>query len=139
MGRPRKSQTIIREPFDAESTIDGKALKEIAKEAAIEASEKRAKYDTIKNLNAFTKSTFYLLNHLIHEFKGLSPEASDWYVSIYYPTSKDGPVYIDFPKTDRQKRLCEKKAEVMKKLKNKYLVFLPDEMPTEERFEEGEF
>lgn len=130
MGRPRKNaQVITREPFDAEATIDGSTIKEVVREAKIEKAERS--FEVIKSLNQFTKSTLYHLNYMIHEFKKLSPEPSDWVVSLYYPAADGGPVFVDFPRTERQFDLCEKKFEIMKAKNKRYLVFRPDELPTE--------
>lgn len=135
-GRPRKNaQVIMREPFDADATIDGSAIKEVAREAKIEQAERNM--EVINSLNEFTKSKLYHLNYLIHDFKELSAEPSDWIVSMYYPAAATGPTFVDFPKNDRQLLLCQKKAEIMKKKNKRYLVFMPDEMPTEERFGEA--
>lgn len=84
--------------------------------------------DEVQEL-AFTKLIHY--NYLIHEFKEISPEPTDWVVSEYYPQAKNGAVYVDRPKNARQEILCEKKAEIMKKKKLRYIVYKP-KMPFEE-------
>lgn len=123
MTRYKKSSTLNREPFDAASTIDGPAIKQVAKEKAFERVEKNM--NVIHDLNEFTKSVLYHMNYMMHDFRKLSAESMDWYVDLYYPTAAGGPVYVDMPKSERQLKICEKKAVLMREQKKRYLVYLP--------------
>lgn len=126
MGRPRKAAMINAEPFDADATIDGHAIKQVARERRFDAEENPFK--TIKSLRELLQSAITIKNYPVQQFKSLSQEPSDWGVAYYFPVAKDdsGKVvatYVDEPKSDRQIKLCAKKSEVMEKLGLRYLVF----------------
>lgn len=143
MARPKRSETDNpmvaagavkrREPFNAEGSlkegIDGSTIKEVARERKFEEIDN--KFETISTLRKLLRSGLSVNNYPIQEFKALSPEPVDWYVSFYFPVAedKDGkrvPTYVDQPKNKRQIDMCAKKAVVMKKLGLRYFVFTED-------------
>lgn len=129
MGRPRKNKdaafVVRKEPFDAESTVEGNALKEIARERAFDREE--VKYEEIANLRDLLKSAVVVRNYPMAELKPLSIEPMDWGVTYFFPISRDetgkvAPTYVDEPKSKRQWEVCRKKAEYMKSKGYRYFI-----------------
>lgn len=136
-GRPSKADILAREPFDAEATISGEMVGAIAKESAFERVE--TAFKVVKHLREELDSGLFHMNYPVHAFKELSNEPGDWCVSYMFPIAQDEegktiPTYIDAPKTKRQLELCKKKANVMKKLGLRYMVFREEALIKNEEF-----
>ncbi len=129
----KKADVIKRAPFDAEASVNGNSIKELARERAFDRADDGAKI--IKTLRDLTSSAITVKNYPVQEFKALSAEPSDWGVSYYFPVAKDEsgktvPTFVDAPENKRQTALCQKKAAVMEKLGRRYLVFKQENLIT---------
>jgi hypothetical protein len=130
MGRPRRIEQVITHNHaqDMADAVDGAQVKAVLREKTFDQmSEAKIPYEIIESLSEFSGIELYHKNYLIHEFKELSTESTDWYVSLYYPNAQGKTVYIDFPQSPRQLALCERKAEIMKAQKKRYIVYRPGE------------
>lgn len=122
-----KSGVIAQEALSgeaAEKIVSGEHKK---KQAFL---QRLAKLEVRTSIEEFTNSKLVHYHYFRHEFKELSKEPGDWYVTMFFPIAEvDGqrvPTYIDRPQTERQLALCEKKAEIMKKLGHRYIVYVPE-------------
>lgn len=125
---PFASQTIAREPFNADASVSDKA--DVSRLTVPKKLAKAQEYND--DVQEIVKSKLVHFNYMIHEFKDLSPDPIDWVVSEYYPNAKDengniAPAFVDRPKNKRQQDLCiYKKSEIMKAKKRRYVVVLPE-------------
>lgn len=139
MGRPRKAAEINRAPFDAEATLSGPEVKEMLREKRLENEERTEKYRTLKTIRELLQTPIVVKDFPVQELKGITPEAGDWGVSYYFPVAKDAegktvPTYVDAPVTDRQRQLCERKAEIFAKLGKAYYVYTGNTVISAEKF-----
>jgi hypothetical protein len=140
------AQTIKQEPFNAETTVEGKQAKAPEPSApSFDPPVNKAK--TIKTMKEFLGSAIHVTNYPMQIFRALSQEPSDWAVSHFFPAvmrkvkKADGqgeelravPVYVDHPVTPRQKAVCLKKAALMAEKGLDYYILEQEQMMTGEQ------
>ncbi len=154
MGRPKGSKNgnpqiaagIVnrKEPFDAEKTvsesgIDGKAIKEMARERSFDKIDN--KFQTINTLRDLTKSAIVVKNYPMAILKNITHDPNDWGVSYFFPIAEDESgkrtaTYVDVPTSKRQIELCVKKATLMEKAGFRYRVFMQNTILTADNIKE---
>lgn len=133
---------LNRAPFDAEATLAEPAMKEMLREKRLEDTERAERYKTLATIRELMATPIVVKDYPVPEFKNITPEASDWGVSYYFPVARDSegrtmPTYVDAPVTARQRALCEKKAEIMAKAGKVYFVYTGNTVISAERFKES--
>lgn len=135
---PRISVGVIAkaEPFNIEASLDPKVANMARESDAFEKKDAKKEVKFLGDMDEIGPIGFYHINYHIREFKDLSPDPIDWYVSRFYPASKVGAVFVDRPESPRQIEVCKKKATVMAKLGHKYYVYRSDADQSFESFRE---
>lgn len=87
------------------------------------------KAEIIGDVDDLIESRFYQMNYRIHEFEQVvSPDPRHWVVHWFFPNAKDGAIYVDYPRSDGDAVVCERKAKIMKELGLKYKIYQPEEI-----------
>ncbi len=125
----KRNSGIIKHDHEkaAEIALAGEEVREVLREKRLENIQVEQKMKSLSILRELLRTPIIIQNYTVHEFKAMSQNNTDWVVSYFFPVAKNEkgetvPTYVDSPLNDRQRAVCEKKAEIMRGLGRRYIV-----------------